>query len=1019
MKDFFLSYNRADRTWAEWIAWQLEDAGYTTTIQAWDFRPGSNFVLDVQRAAAEAERTIAVFSPDYLTALYTQPEWAAAFAQDPTSKDKTLLPVRVRECKPEGMLRPLVYIDLLGLDEAAAKAALLAGVKTERAKPKMPPQFPQATTAPATPPPRFPGSLPAIWNLPHLRNPYFTGRVELLQSLRDALTTGKAAALTQALHGLGGVGKTQLAVEYAYRFAENYDLVWWLRAEEPNTLAGDYAALAHALNLPEKDAAEQSIAIAAVKRSLDQRKNWLLIFDNAIDLETVRRYVPQAGLGHVLITSRSAHWQGAATALPVKTFGRAEAIDFLCRRTNESATPAANALAEALGDLPLALEQAAAYCNAAQKTLAEYLALFRTQQSKLLARGRPATDYAHTVATTWELAFQQVQTQNPTAGSASVIGAERSADILSAGKDACATSNATALLHLCAFLSPEEIPRKSLWQGVQQAQAETPALAALIDELAFDEAIIALRQYSLLEATPEALSLHRLVQAVTRDRLAKKEKPLWVEAAVRVLAEVFPSGNDPVDVHSWPVCGQWLRHSLLAAEFAQEQNVAMENVSLLLNQAGIYLYARAQYQEAEPLYRRSLAIREEKLGSNHPDVAQSLNNLAGLLQSQGKYAEAEPLYRRSLAIWEEKLGADHPQVATSLNNLAALLRTQGKYAEAEPLYRRSLAIREEKLGSNHPQVATSLNNLAGLLESQGKYAEAEPLYRRSLAIHEETLGQDHPQVATSLNNLAALLESQGKYEKAEPLYRRSLAIVEKQLGEDHPHIATSLNNLALLLKSQGKYAEAEPLYRRSLAIREEKLGSNHPDVAQSLNNLALLLQSQGKHAEAEPLYRHSLAIREEKLGSNHPDVAQSLNNLAALLQSQGKYEKAEPLFRRSLAIDEKAYGPDHPDVATDLNNLAELLRAQGKSAEAEPLYRHSLAIWEEKLGSNHPDVASSLNNLAALLESQGKHAEAEPLYRRAVEILEKSLGPDHPNTQTVRENYALLLLLAEMKASAS
>jgi len=427
----------------------------------------------------------------------------------------------------------------------------------------------------------------------------------------------------------------------------------------------------------------------------------------------------------------------------------------------------------------------------------------------------------------------------------------------------------------------------------------------------------------------------------------------------------------------------------------------------VLRESGEYPQALEAMQEAHAL------IEQQKTQLTDLELATHLNNLGMCYQYCGQYEEAEPLYHRSLAIREKQLGPEHPDVANSLNNLAALLEAQGKYAEVEPLYRRSLAINEKVYGSDHPRVALSLNNLAALLQTQGKHTEAEPLYRRSLAIREKQLGPEHPDVANSLNNLAALLESQGKYAEVEPLYRRSLAIREEKLGSDHPDVAQSLNNLALLLKSQGKYAEAEPLYRRSLAIWEKQLGEDHPLVAMSLNNLARLLCEQGKYAEVEPLYRRSLAIREEKLGRDHPDVSNSLNNLALLLQSQGKYAEAEPLFRRSLAIDEKAYGPDHPDVATDLNNLAELLRAQGKYAEAEPLYRRSLAIWEEKLGSNHPQVATSLNNLAGLLESQGKYAEAEPLYRRAVEILEKSLGANHPNTQTVRNNYARLL--AEMK----
>src|SRR5581483_2324063 len=312
MKDFFISYNKADRRWPEWIAWQLEEAGYSTVIQAWDFRPGGNFVLDMQAAASDTERTIAVLSPDYLTALYTQPEWAAAFAQDPTGAKHLLVPVRVRECEIKGLLPQIVYIDLFKLDEAAAKRALLDGVKTGRAKPKQKPGFPPIPARTVTSAPRFPGALPEIWNIKHHRNPNFTGREEELKALRASLLAGETAALVQAITGLGGVGKTQLALEYAYRHGADYDAVWWVRSEDPLTLAGDFANLAVKLDLPEKDAKEQQVIVDAVKEWLRLNQGWLLIFDNAEDVKLTRGYIPPGNSGHVIITARNRQWENSA-----------------------------------------------------------------------------------------------------------------------------------------------------------------------------------------------------------------------------------------------------------------------------------------------------------------------------------------------------------------------------------------------------------------------------------------------------------------------------------------------------------------------------------------------------------------------------------------------------------------------------------------------------------------------------------------------------------------------------------
>ena len=266
MKDFFVCYNKADRRWAEWIAWHLEEAGYQVTIQAWDFRPGANFVLEMQRAATEAARTVAVLSPDYLAARFTQPEWAAAFAQDPTGEKGTLLPVRVRDCDLAGLLPQIIYVDLVGQEETVAKDALLAGVQRGRAKPTTAPGFPGAATRMVAERPRFPGALPSIWNVPFRHNPNFTGRETILAALQTALTSGQPGAQVQAICGLGGVGKTQLTAEHAYRHTADYNLVWWVRAEESTTLAGDLAGLAERLGLPEKDAKEQPVIVDAVRR---------------------------------------------------------------------------------------------------------------------------------------------------------------------------------------------------------------------------------------------------------------------------------------------------------------------------------------------------------------------------------------------------------------------------------------------------------------------------------------------------------------------------------------------------------------------------------------------------------------------------------------------------------------------------------------------------------------------------------------------------------------------------------
>ncbi|BAY28681.1 peptidase-like protein [Nostoc carneum NIES-2107] len=488
----------------------------------------------------------------------------------------------------------------------------------------------------------------------------------------------------------------------------------------------------------------------------------------------------------------------------------------------------------------------------------------------------------------------------------------------------------------------------------------------------------------------------------------------------------FPKHN-PVKLLTWSIATAMTLGLLVSiprevAGQTQPQLLAQQSAELAeakqLNQQVEQLYQQGKYSEAIPIAERALAIREKILGQEHPDVAESLNNLALLYSSQGNYAKAEPLYHRSLAIWEKVLGKEHPDVANSLNNLAALYQVQGNYDKAETLYLRSLAIREQVMGKEHPDVATSQNNLAELYRVQGNYAKAETLYLRSLAIREQVLGKEHPDVANSLNGLAALYQVQGNYAKAEPLYLRSLAIREQVLGKGHPYVANSQNNLAEFYRVQGNYAKAELLYLRSLAIWEKALGQEHPSVAISLNNLAELYRVQGNYAEAEPLYLRSLAIREKLLGQEHPSVATSLNNLAALYRVQGNYAEAEPLYLRSLTIREKLLGQEHPSVATSLNNLAELYQVQGDYAKAEPLYLRSLAIYEKALGQEHPSVATSLNNLAVFYDSRGSYAKAESLYLRSLAIYEKALGQEHPDVATSLNGLAALYRVQRNYAKA-
>ncbi|MCP4544851.1 MAG: tetratricopeptide repeat protein, partial [bacterium] len=516
--------------------------------------------------------------------------------------------------------------------------------------------------------------------------------------------------------------------------------------------------------------------------------------------------------------------------------------------SNEVDRTGAGNICGELGYLPLAIDHAGAFIEQTGCNLVDYLESFKAKGVDILSDSDyAAEDYQleggalRTVATTWLMSIEKVREKNP------------------AAED---------ILKLSALLAPDGILLELFKSGADSF--EEPPKEVVTDSHELNKSLGALQEYSLIRRRQGAdqFSMHRLVQAVIRDGIGGKERRGWVERGIACAATALP---DVSDYRNWSVCDRIVPHVLSLVEHADRLSLKTGKYGTLLNDVGYYLDDRADYDRAERLYLRALEIREEILGSKHPNVAVSLNNLGLLYDNQGKYEAAEPLYQRSLEIREEVRGSNHPSVATSLNNLAALYQTQGKSEKAEPLYLRALEIREEVLGPKHPDIAVVLNNLALLYKTQDKYDKAEPLYLRALEIDEAAYSSNHPDVAVDLNNLAGLHNTQGRYDKAEQLYLRSLEIREEVLGPKHPNTATSLNNLALLYKTQEKYAKAEPLYLRSLAIREEVLGSKHPSVANSLHNLGVMLHEMGRKKEGVAMVRRAYRIFLTALGPDHPN----------------------------------------------------------------------------------------------------------------------------------------------------
>ncbi|MBE8997160.1 tetratricopeptide repeat protein [Nostoc sp. LEGE 12447] len=720
----------------------------------------------------------------------------------------------------------------------------------------------------------------------------FVGREAELQKLHQQLQTSRQVAIV-AVAGMGGVGKTELATQYAKQHLQKYQGgVCWLSAQGIDVGIQILRFAELKFKLITRDDWELA------DRLRDCWQNWqqgevLLVFDNVTDYKKqVQPYLPpESPRFKVLLTTR----EKFDRTLPqlslgvLKPLAAMKLLKSLVDKERLKSEPwVAREICKFLGYLPLALELVGRYLDTMPDLSLETL-LKRLEKKRLeyeaVAKANPFMRYEYGVAEAFALSWEQLDEKAQGVG---------------------------CWLSLYALA---DIPFSV--EGIEDDDAQ---------EL-WEKAIANLRKLHLLQRQSKGIyRLHPLIRQFFQMKLdelsnADEVKTNFTVQMVEVAKQIPQQPNREDILNLTP----FISH---IAEVATHLSDYLSNEDLIwpFTRLGWFYKGQGLYQQAEPWYKLCVEVAENRLGLEHPNVGATLNNLAGLYKSTGRYSEAEPLYLQALELTKRLQGDNHPDVATSLNNLAGLYESTGRYSEAEPLYLQALELTKRLQGDNHPDVATSLNNLAGLYESTGRYSEAEPLYLQALELRKRLLGDKHPTVPTSLNNLAALYCSTGRYSKAEPLYQQALELIKRLLGDNHPHVASSLNNLAVLYYSTGRYSEAEPLYQQALALRKRLLGDNHPHVASSLNNLAALYDSTGRYSKAEPLYQQALELSKRLLGDNHPNVADSLNNLALLYNSTGRYSEAKALFQQALAICEQTLGVGHPDTIRVRENYAIFLR---------------------------------------------------------------------------------------------
>ncbi|NEU71152.1 tetratricopeptide repeat protein [Hassallia byssoidea VB512170] len=675
----------------------------------------------------------------------------------------------------------------------------------------------------------------------------FVGRQQELTTLHEKLQQPGTVAIS-AIAGMGGIGKTELATQYALQYQQDYPGgICWLNAKKSN-LAAEIIEIVqlHMQEVPQKQG-ERPLTLQ--EQVAWYWQNWqpaeklvLVVLDDVTDenWQSCQTLLPTTNRFRVLLTTRLRNLDNVQE-IPLNVLPPDKALELLTLNGEKSVD--AEKLCEWLGYLPLGLQLVRRYLlENPDLSLAEMLQRLQAQRLE-----DEAINFStRGVKAAFELSWQQL---NPI------------------------TQRVAAYLSLFA---PDVIS----WKWVESA---TDLLNCTESDI--NEAKKQLYKRYLIERLQEkqaCYKIHPLIREFLKAKLAALENTDDLRrnfAAVFIeIAQEIPETPTLEDIKSVQDAIPHL------TEVAQNliDAVSDEDLGSVFLGLGRFYEGQGLYAIAEPWYKQCVEVVKASLGEEHPDVAMSLNNLALLYSDQGRYSDAEPLLIQALELNKRLLGEEHPDVATSLNNLALLYSDQGRYSDAEPLYIQALALRKRLLGEEHPHVATSLNNLALLYNFQGRYSEAEPLYIQALALRKRLLGEEHPDVAISLNNLAGLYNSQGRYSEAEPLYIQALALRKRLLGEEHPDVAMSLNNLAGLYNSQGRYSEAEPLYIQALALFKRLLGEEHPHVAMSLNNLALLYSDQGRYSEAEPLYIQALALRERVLGFNHPNTVTVRENLADL-----------------------------------------------------------------------------------------------------------------------------------------
>lgn len=804
-----------------------------------------------------------------------------------------------------------------------------------------------------------------VWTIP-ARMRDFTGRAELLAELEVTLRSG-GPTVVQAVTGLGGIGKTTTAIEYAHRHRHEFDIAWWVPAEDPALIPERLAELALALDLTTA-ATPAGVGVARLLGELARRDRWLIVFDNAEDPRALSRFLPE-GPGQVLITSRNPAWRGIAATVGVREFTRAESIELLRWLAPQLTEADSDGVGAAVGDLPLAVEQAGSLLADTGMTADKYLRLLAERAQDVLDHD-PGGAYPQSVAASWAVAFDRLATDDPAA---------------------------LDLLTLVAWCGPEPVPLTLLTDHPDAVPA--PLRPVALDPLVLARCTAILHRRGVATVSPHGIQLHRIPAALLRDRSQGSDVRAsgWAATVVRLLDKSAPA-NVRTDPAGWPRWRRLLPHVLAAAGHDAALDVLPAQATRLLDHAATHLQIQGDPRAAFPPFERTLDVRREKLGDDHPDTLTSASHLAWNLWLLGEYQRARALDEDTLTRRQRVLGEDAPDTLTSAGQLARDVFALGNFPQARELLEELLNRRRRLLGDDHPHTLASANQLGLLLWYVGYNQQARQLLNDTVTRSRRVLGEDHPDTLFSASFLGLVLSSLGDYQLALQLLNDTVTRSRGVLGEDHIVTLTAAHALGPVLWALGDYQQAHQLQNDAFVRSRRVLGEDHIITLDTASLLGLTLGSLGEHREARQLVNDAFVRSRRAIGDDHPITLRAASILGLTLGALGEHRQAFQLQNDTLIRCRRMLGEDHPETLRAASLLGLILGSLGEHQQALQLQNDTLARSGRVLGDNHPETLTSASRLAADLRALGEYQRARALDEDALSRRRRVLGNGHPDT---------------------